>query len=164
MRNWSEPWLVGYRCVAGSRAASARAAITGSGVGRSGSPIPRLITSTPSRRFWAIFRSSSANRYGGTASRRFANLTAQSPVEERIDRSVQTDARAKLARPEIGIASDASQPELLGELDRADLLGRPRQRRLPVTELHQQITTCEVHRHRALAPAVGDAGRAGGNR
>src|ERR1700722_19746059 len=36
----------------------------------SGSPIPRLITSTPAARLAAILRSSSANRYGGILSRR----------------------------------------------------------------------------------------------
>src|SRR5580693_8406269 len=40
------------------------------GVGRSGSPMPRLITSTPSARFSAILRSSWANTYGGMRSRR----------------------------------------------------------------------------------------------
>jgi hypothetical protein len=36
-------------------------------------------------------------------------LTAAALDPDRIDRSVQTDARAELARPEIGIASDASR-------------------------------------------------------
>src|SRR6266487_4975852 len=36
-------------------------------------------------------------------------LIALASPERRVDRSSQTDARAKLARPEIGIASDASQ-------------------------------------------------------
>src|SRR2546422_5284938 len=36
-------------------------------------------------------------------------LIALASRERRVDRSFQTDARAKLARPEIGIASDASQ-------------------------------------------------------
>src|SRR5450755_211669 len=36
----------------------------------SGSPIPRLITSTPAARLAATLRSSSANRYGGMRSRR----------------------------------------------------------------------------------------------
>ena len=36
----------------------------------SGSPIPRLITSMPAARLSAILRSSSANMYGGIASRR----------------------------------------------------------------------------------------------
>ena len=38
--------------------------------GVSGSPIPRLITSTPAARLAATLRSSSANRYGGIRSRR----------------------------------------------------------------------------------------------
>src|SRR4051794_12471034 len=42
------------------------------GVGRSGSPIPSEITSTPCAFFKAILRSSSANRYGGIRSRRSA--------------------------------------------------------------------------------------------
>src|ERR1700761_6764052 len=40
------------------------------GVGRSGSPMPRLMTSTPAWRFSAILRSSWANAYGGIFSRR----------------------------------------------------------------------------------------------
>src|ERR1700680_4775110 len=40
------------------------------GVGRSGSPIPRLMTSTPAARFSAILRSSWAKAYGGMRSRR----------------------------------------------------------------------------------------------
>src|SRR3954447_26371384 len=42
------------------------------GVGRSGSPIPSEITSTPCSLFRAILCSSSANRYGGIRSRRSA--------------------------------------------------------------------------------------------
>src|SRR5215207_569450 len=45
---------------------AAAASTIAAGVGRSGSPIPRLITSIPSCFLAAIFRSSSANRYGGT--------------------------------------------------------------------------------------------------
>src|SRR5438309_9795475 len=40
------------------------------GVGRSGSPMPRLITSTPAAFLAAILRSSWANAYGGMRSRR----------------------------------------------------------------------------------------------
>src|SRR3954454_21906993 len=40
------------------------------GVGRSGSPMPSEITSTPASFLAAILRSSSANRYGGIRSRR----------------------------------------------------------------------------------------------
>src|SRR5581483_8542874 len=40
------------------------------GVGLSGSPMPRLITSTPAARLSAILRSSWANAYGGIFSRR----------------------------------------------------------------------------------------------
>src|SRR4051812_42704808 len=47
----------------------------GRGVGRSGSPTPRLITSRPAARAAFFFRSISANRYGGSFWRRsaFAN-------------------------------------------------------------------------------------------
>ena len=38
----------------------------GAGVGRSGSPTPRLITSRPAARAAFFFRSISANRYGGS--------------------------------------------------------------------------------------------------
>ena len=41
----------------------------------SGSPTPKLITSTPAARFAAILRSISANRYGGRVSIRFATFT-----------------------------------------------------------------------------------------
>src|SRR5258708_2949868 len=44
------------------------------GVGRSGSPMPRLITSTPAARFSAILPSSWANAYGGVRSRRLLGL------------------------------------------------------------------------------------------
>jgi hypothetical protein len=47
---------------------------TASGVGRSGSPMPREMTSIPSTRMRSIFLSSSAKRYGGTWSSRLANL------------------------------------------------------------------------------------------
>src|SRR5207253_2469305 len=111
------------------------------------------------------FRSSSANRYGGTASSRLANLKPPTPAERRSDRSVQTEARAELALPEIGIASDASYSKLLRELDRADLLGRAGQRRLAVfAELDLQVAARQVHGDRALAPAVGDTRRAGSDR
>src|SRR3954453_13667785 len=40
------------------------------GVGRSGSPMPSEMTSTPAAFLAAILRSSSANRYGGIRSRR----------------------------------------------------------------------------------------------
>src|SRR3954453_11011038 len=162
-RNSSEPWFVGYWCVRGSRAPAASASTTTWGVGRSGAPIPRLITSTPSRRFSAIFRSSSANRYGGTASSRRANLKAQRPLDERIDCSVQTEARAELALPGIGIASHASQRKLLRELDGADLLRRSRQPCLAVPQLDPQVAPREVDLNGALAPSVRDGRRAGGD-
>src|SRR5258707_10300304 len=44
------------------------------GVGLSGSPMPRLITSTPAARFSAILPSSWANAYGGMRSRRLLGL------------------------------------------------------------------------------------------
>src|SRR4051812_30552743 len=43
---------------------------TSPGEGVSGSPMPRLITSMPCALFSEIFRSSSANRYGGRRSSR----------------------------------------------------------------------------------------------
>src|SRR5262245_23090264 len=126
--------------------------------------MPRLITSTPARRFSSILRSSSANRYGGTASRRRANLTAPPPDDTCRGSRAQTDARAKLARPEVGIASDASEPKLLGELHSADLLRRARQLCVAVLELDAQVAAREVHRDRALAPAVRDRRRARSDR
>src|SRR3990172_4971692 len=50
------------------------------GVGRSGSPTPSEITSTPCSRLAASLRSSSANRYGGNASMRFAIRTLEEPL------------------------------------------------------------------------------------
>src|SRR5438552_16718742 len=49
------------------------------GVGRSGSPMPRLITSTPAARLAAILRSSSANAYGGMRSRRWLGFIRLPP-------------------------------------------------------------------------------------
>src|SRR5438874_10737092 len=51
------------------------------GVGRSGSPMPRLITSAPAARLAAILRSSSANAYGGIRCRRSLGFiaTARNP-------------------------------------------------------------------------------------
>src|SRR3954451_20038470 len=43
-----------------------------------------------------------------TLAARSWTLTASLPCVRRIDRSFQTDARAKLVRPDVGIASDAS--------------------------------------------------------
>src|SRR4029077_14623922 len=62
------------RCVSASVTASCIASTTSAGVGRSGSPMPRLITSTPAARLAAILRSSSANAYGGMRSRRLLGL------------------------------------------------------------------------------------------
>src|SRR5580693_6002250 len=68
------------------------------GVGRSGSPMPRLITSTPAARFSAIFRSSSANAYGGIRSRRLLGfmqllfeLLAETTREHRSRPACQVD-------------------------------------------------------------------------
>jgi hypothetical protein len=47
--------------VLGSATARCAASTIGGYVGVSGSPMPRLITSTPAARLAAIFRSSSAN-------------------------------------------------------------------------------------------------------
>src|SRR3954447_22792926 len=50
--------------------ASSIASWISAGVGRSGSPMPSEITSTPASFLAAILRSSSANRYGGIRARR----------------------------------------------------------------------------------------------
>ena len=73
-RKSSRPRLVGYWWVSGSVTASCIASTISGGVGRSGSPMPRLITSTPAARFAAILRSSWANAYGGMRSRRLLGL------------------------------------------------------------------------------------------
>src|ERR671918_2663785 len=71
------PRLDGYRWVSGRAAWRRSSSTTASGVGRSGSPMPREITSMPAARSVSILRSSSAKRYGGTPSRRLANFTEQ---------------------------------------------------------------------------------------
>src|SRR5207249_6120100 len=62
----------------GSAAASWIAFTMCAGVGVSGSPTPKLITSTPAARFAEIFLSISANRYGGRLSIRPASFTRSS--------------------------------------------------------------------------------------
>src|SRR5439155_2015499 len=52
------------------------------GVGVSGSPTPKLMTSTPAARFAVIFLSISAKRYGGRLSMRPASFT-RSPFRRR---------------------------------------------------------------------------------
>src|SRR3954452_24336678 len=73
-RNSCRPRFDGYWCVPGSPAAVRSASTTSGGVGVSGSPMPRLITSIPCAFFSAILRSSCANRYGGMRSRRLLDL------------------------------------------------------------------------------------------
>src|SRR3984957_15411935 len=73
-RKSARPRLEGSWCVPGSVTASCMASTISAGVGRSGSPIPRLMTSTPAACLAAILRSSSANRYGGMRPRRSLGL------------------------------------------------------------------------------------------
>ena len=63
---------------------AASASTVSLGVGVSGSPIPRLITSTPAAFFAATLRSSSANRYGGSRSSRSLDLTETSPISSSL--------------------------------------------------------------------------------
>ncbi len=56
------PSFLGYLWKAGSRSASEAALTTKSGVGRSGSPIPKSMMSTPFLATAAFFLSSSAKR------------------------------------------------------------------------------------------------------
>src|SRR5205085_4316769 len=63
---------------AGSATAATAAATMLGGVGRSGSPMAKEMTSTPRSRASAMRRSSDANRYGGSLSMRLAVLTALS--------------------------------------------------------------------------------------
>ena len=62
LRNANIPSYEGYWWFLGSAAAAARAWIIWGGVGRSGSPIPKLMTSTPFFTCSCFIRSSSANR------------------------------------------------------------------------------------------------------
>src|SRR3954449_5492954 len=135
-RNSWRPRLLGYRCVPGSETASCIASTTSAGVGRSGSPMPSEMTSTPAAFFSEILRSSSANRYGGIRS---SLLLAR--IRDLLD-------------------------ELVGELAPEHRDGPAGQVDVQVVlDLDLERAAVEPHGHGAVAPAqdVGDggAGRAG---
>src|SRR5437588_12594939 len=83
------------------------AATIGSNVGMSGSPMPSLITSMPAARLAEIFRSSSANRYGGICSRRLLDriqllqeIVGEGAAEHRHRPARQVDVQV---RPHLGL-------------------------------------------------------------
>src|ERR1700722_3485395 len=99
-RTAARPRFDGYWCVSASVTASCIASTISAGVGRSGSPMPRLITSTPAARLSAILRSSWANAYGGMRSRRLLGfmqllfeLLADTPLEHRSRPACQVDVQ-----------------------------------------------------------------------
>src|SRR5438874_4763147 len=133
------------------------------GVGRSGSPMPRLITSAPAARLAAILRSSSANAYGGTRCRRSLGFIATAPAP-----------RAGPASADEGWSSCRGRQflhEHIAELAPVDGLGPPGQRHLEfLVHLDLQLSPIEhdrdararLHVVAALAPRhhVGDGGAA----
>src|SRR5215831_14394353 len=115
------------------------------GVGRSGSPMPRLITSTPASRFAAILRSSSANAYGGIRSSRLLGLT-RGPSGRVVSRWLMLSA-------------------ILGQLVQNLLAETPREHgERPAGQVHAQVLP-HVHvelapvEHHAYAPLRRGAGR-----
>src|SRR6516225_7011639 len=98
------------------------------GVGRSGSPMPRLITSTPAARFAAILRSSSAKAYGGIRSSRLLGL---------------------IRAPSWRVALGASCSSVLGQLVQDLLAETPREHgQRPAGQVHAQVLP---HLHVELA-------------
>ena len=94
----------------------------------SGSPIPRLITSIPASRLSATRRSSSANMYGGIASRRFEGSVRamgspdcpSGPARDGCALRVAQrggEARNELAREDRLGGADQAQVELVADLD-----------------------------------------------
>src|ERR1017187_9951386 len=69
----------------------------------SGSPIPRLITSTPAARLAAIFCSSCANRYGGICSRRL--LGCMQLLDEVIGQAAAEHGQSPAAQIDVQILS-----------------------------------------------------------
>src|SRR5271167_1829609 len=104
----------------------------------SGSPIPRLITSTPAARLAAILRSSSANRYGGMRSRR--SLGCMQLLEEFGAERRPIDGHGPAGEGQIQV----------------------------LVELDEELAAVEAHGHRGAtaAPDVRDRGpaRAGARR
>src|SRR3989339_1491411 len=69
-RKENSPLEVGYWPASGLSKTSCILSKICFGVGRSGSPMPKSITSTPSFNNWAFFSSILTNRYGGILSKR----------------------------------------------------------------------------------------------
>ena len=118
----------------------------------SGSPIPRLITSIPSACFAAILRSSSANMYGGIASRRRGGI-GQRHGRERLSSAMgATAGRASVrcAPPwlDVSVASDV-RPASCSTFEAAH--PRPRPRR-PGRRTSRRRSSRRPYRHPASPP------------
>src|SRR4051794_39903795 len=97
--------------------------MTGAGVGVSGSPIPRLITSTPCSLFAAIFRSSSANRYGGIRSSRLLCLTQF--LQELAGELAPVDGHGPAGQVDVQVLSDGDLEVAAVEVDRNGAVDAP---------------------------------------
>src|SRR3954464_5701708 len=115
-------------------------------VGRSGSPMPRLITSMPAFRFSATRRSSSANMYAGTASRR-----REGSVSGRLVRS----GVVAMGRKTTGLGESRQVlREITRELAAVHAGRRARELDIQVLgDLHRELTAVETHRDRARRAA-----------
>src|SRR5947208_9218577 len=131
------------------------------GVGRSGSPMPRLITSAPAARLAAILRSSSAKAYGGIRCRRSLGFTATA--------STLAADRAPAATSSSSCGGRQLLHEHIAEPALVHGLGPSRQRHLELLvhldlELspvqHDRHVCARLHRIAALRPPDG-VGRGG---
>src|SRR5687768_11155896 len=80
------------------------------GVGRSGSPTPSEMTSTPSPRFSAMRRSSSANRYGGSVATRSAKPTSSAAWGGRGLAKQPLPQRLRGADVDVGVEDESGRP------------------------------------------------------
>src|SRR6476620_6218303 len=116
-------------------------------VGVSGSPMPRLITSIPSSRFASIRRSSSANMYGGIASRRWEGAARPFFLVGAAMRSRKSRSAEVFERPQ----------QLRRELSSEERLGPARQQhRQVVPDLDLELASVELDSETARRP--GEAG------
>src|SRR5580765_775880 len=92
------------RCAPKRPASAARPSTSKPSSTASASPSEAALPSTPSESFWSL---------PSWCSRKTRNFMLTTPPGKRVDRSFQTDERAKPVRPEIGIASEASYGLLL---------------------------------------------------
>src|SRR5262245_8719561 len=106
--------------------------------------MPRLITSIPSSRLASIFRSSSANMYGGIASRR-ADGSARALFWEVLIGLGRLGRRSRGGFLALGEVLEGAE-QLLGEVSRADGLGPPSQGHSEVVcDLDQQLPAVQLY-------------------